>query len=424
MFIDKAEILVRGGRGGNGSAAFRREKFEPKGGPDGGDGGRGGHVIARVDTGMHTLMDFRYKRKFIASNGENGQKKKCHGKGGKDIYLRFPQGTVIFEKETGKLLADLSEPDAQVILAQGGRGGKGNVHFKSSINQAPDYAQPGQEGEEFSLILELKSIADVGLIGFPNVGKSSLLARITKANPKIDNYPFTTLTPNLGVVEVISGKSFIMADIPGLIEGASEGIGLGHDFLRHVERTRLLVHLVDVGGYVEEGRSPLSDYQVIEKELAEFSPELAKRQEVVLLNKVDLSPDESALIELEEYLKEKEKIHFRTSTVTGEGIEEAMKLVTTLLDEIQPIELYEDVESYEREGRDTTIHYYMEDGEYCVEGEPISGLLRATDFMSYQSEKRFEVNLKKMGVYDKLREMGIQEGDIVRIEGYAFEYKE
>lgn len=424
MFIDKAEILIRAGRGGDGSASFRREKYEPKGGPDGGDGGRGGHVIAKVDTGMHTLMDFRYKRKFIAENGLNGQKKKCHGRAGKDIYLSFPQGTVIFEKISGNLLADLSDADSEVILAQGGRGGKGNVHFKSSINQAPDYAQKGLEGEAFDLVLELKSIADVGLVGFPNVGKSSLLSSITKARPKIDNYPFTTLTPNLGVVEVITGKSFIMADIPGLIEGASAGVGLGHDFLRHIERTRLLVHIVDLATHHEEERTPLEDYQIIRRELEEFSDELAKRVEVVLLNKTDILENDLRLQELEDYLNLRGIKSFRTSTVTGEGITEAMKYVTTLLESIEPIDLYSDAEPYEKEVEDREIHYSIVDGEYCVEGGPIEGLMRATDFMSYQSEKRFEVNLKKMGVYDKLREMGIKEGDIVRIMGYAFEYKE
>jgi GTP-binding protein len=369
-------------------------------------------------------MDFRYKRKFLAEDGENGQKKKCHGKGGKDIYLSFPQGTVIFEKTSGNLLADLSEPESEVMLARGGRGGKGNVHFKSSINQAPDYAQKGLEGEEFALVLELKSIADVGLLGFPNVGKSSLLAKITKAQPKIDNYPFTTLTPNLGVVEVITGKSFIMADIPGIIEGASAGVGLGHDFLRHIERTRLLIHLVDLGTQYEENRSPLEDYLTIRQELEDFSEELTHREEVVLLNKTDILEDESTMVELENYLKDKGIKSFRTSTITGEGITDAMKYVTTLLESIEPIDLYSDAQAYEKEKVDREIYYSIVDGEYCVEGKPIEGLMHATDFQSYQSEKRFEVNLKNMGIYDKLREMGIKEGDVVRIMGYAFEYKE
>jgi GTP-binding protein len=423
MFIDRAEIHVKAGKGGDGSAAFRREIHEPMGGPSGGDGGRGGSIVATVDQGMNTLMDFRYKRKYVAANGENGGKSNRYGKSGADLVLRFPQGTVIFEKTTGKLIADLSDPEDRVVLAAGGRGGKGNVHFKSSVRQAPDFAQPGAPGEELSLVLELKSIADVGLVGFPNAGKSSLLARLTKATPKIADYPFTTLTPNLGVFEVVFGKSYVMADIPGLIEGAAEGVGLGHDFLRHVERTRLILHLVDVGTEHEE-KTPLERYEIIRRELEGFSQMLADKPEVVLLNKVDLLYEREGLEELENVLTEKNIPYFLTSTYTGEGLDEAMKAVTTLLEQVESPDLFEDVELYIPETPDQEIYITFEDGEYVVEGAPIERLFHYTNFLSYHSRIRFQRSLRRMGIYERLREMGIQDGDTVRVHGYAFEYVE
>ncbi|HHX02948.1 MAG TPA: GTPase ObgE [Tissierellia bacterium] len=423
MFIDRAEIHVKAGKGGDGSAAFRREIHEPMGGPSGGDGGRGGSIVATVDQGMNTLMDFRYKRKYVAANGENGGKSNRYGKSGADLILRFPQGTVIFEKTTGKLIADLSDPEDRVVLAAGGRGGKGNVHFKSSVRQAPDFAQPGAPGEELSLVLELKSIADVGLVGFPNAGKSSLLARLTKATPKIADYPFTTLTPNLGVFEVVFGKSYVMADIPGLIEGAAEGVGLGHDFLRHVERTRLILHLVDVGTEHEE-KTPLERYEIIRRELEGFSQMLADKPEVVLLNKVDLLYEREGLEELENVLTEKNIPYFLTSTYTGEGLDEAMKAVTTLLEQVESPDLFEDVELYIPETPDQEIYITFEDGEYVVEGAPIERLFHYTNFLSYHSRIRFQRSLRRMGIYERLREMGIQDGDTVRVHGYAFEYVE
>lgn len=423
MFIDRAEIFVKAGKGGDGSAAFRRELYEPMGGPSGGDGGRGGSVIAVVDTGMHTLMDFRYQRKYVAPSGQNGQKSHRYGKKGEDLILRFPQGTVIFEKSSGKLLADLSEPGDEAVLARGGRGGKGNVHFKSSVRQAPDFAQPGAKGEELTLVLELKSIADVGLVGFPNAGKSSLLARLTKATPKIADYPFTTLTPNLGVFEVVLGKSFIMADIPGLIEGAADGVGLGHGFLRHIERTRMIMHLVDVGDEHEE-KSPLERYEIIRKELEAFSPELAGKPEVVLLNKVDLLFEKEGPDPLEVRLKEKGVPYFLTSTFTGEGIEGAMQKVTNMLEQIEMPELYTDMDYYTPEEADQEILITKEDGEYIVEGAPIERLFQSTNFMSYHSRLRFQGALRRMGVYERLREMGIEDGETVRVHGYAFEYLE
>lgn len=423
MFIDRAEIYVKAGKGGDGSAAFRREIHEPMGGPSGGDGGRGGSIIAVVDPGMHTLMDFRYKRKYTAPDGQNGGRSKRYGKSGEDLILRFPQGTVIFEKTTGKLVADLSHAEDRVVLASGGRGGKGNVHFKSSVRQAPKFAQPGAKGEELSLVLELKSIADVGLVGFPNAGKSSLLSRLTRATPKVADYPFTTLTPNLGMFELAYGKSYVLADIPGLIEGASEGAGLGHDFLRHIERTRLILHLVDVGNQYEE-RSPIERYEIIRKELESFSSRLADKPEVVLLNKVDLLFEREGLEEMERYLEQNKTPYFLTSTHTGEGLEEAMRKVTQMLEQIETPDLYEDAELYIPEGPDQEIYITMEEDEYVVDGAPIERLFHSTDFLNYHSRIRFQRTLRRMGIYERLREMGIQDGDTVRVHGYAFEYVE
>lgn len=420
MFIDRAEISIKAGKGGNGSVSFRREKYEPEGGPNGGDGGRGGSVIVRTDQNMHTLMDFRYQRKFKAEDGEDGKKKNCFGRSGQDLIIRLPQGTVIYEKKSGKILADLSEKDAEYVIACGGRGGKGNWHFKSSTRQAPDFAQPGTLGQEFEVILELKSIADVGLVGFPNVGKSSLLARITKARPKVADYHFTTLYPNLGVVEAIPGKSFILADIPGIIEGASEGIGLGLDFLRHVERTRMILHVVDVSGV--EGRDPIADYQIIEKEIEAFSERLARREKVVFLNKTDLVYDKQDIEGVIRYFRERDIPYFLTSTVTGEGIQEGMVYITNKLDTIEEIEMFEEKDWYEEEGVDQTLNIEKTDQEYVVSGAPIDRLLRSTNFQSYSSRIRFQATLGRMGVYDMLREQGIEDGDTVRVGNFTFEY--
>ncbi|HHT19988.1 MAG TPA: GTPase ObgE [Tissierellia bacterium] len=422
MFIDHAKVQITAGNGGSGAVSFRREAFVPEGGPDGGNGGRGGSIYAEVDTGMHTLMDFHYKRKYKAEDGANGQRKNMHGKSGQDLTLYLPQGTVIYEKETGKLLADLSEAKDRKLLAKGGKGGRGNATFKTSVRRAPDFATPGEFGQSFEVILELKSIADVGLVGFPNVGKSSLLARITKAKPKVADYHFTTLYPNLGVVEEIAGKSFIMADIPGIIEGAADGVGLGLDFLRHVERTRLILHVLDVSG--SEGRDPIEDYEIIEGEIERFSDRLAEREQVVLLNKADLVYDRSDIQPVIDYFEAKKIPAFVTSTVTGEGISPAMAFITTKLDQIEPIEMFDEVDYYEPEAPDDNIYYTIEDDEYVVEGRPIDRLLRSTNFESYSSRIRFQNRLNKMGVYDELRQLGIQDGDTVRVAGYAFEYTE
>lgn len=426
MYVDRAEVYIEAGKGGNGSASFRREKFVPNGGPDGGDGGRGGHIIAKVDSGMNTLMDFRYRRKFKAENGENGSKANRYGKDGKNLILYLPQGTIIFEKKSNKVVADLSEIDSEFIIARGGRGGNGNTHYKSSIRQAPDFAQPGKEGESIDIILELKSIADVGLVGFPNAGKSSLLAFVTKAKPKIADYPFTTLKPNLGVVEEITGKSFVIADIPGLIEGASKGVGLGFDFLRHIERTRIIIHMVDISINEEYDRA-LDRYKLIRKELDSFSELLSNKKEIVLLNKIDLLDNKKLNENSKEIIRyfESNKIdYYLTSAISGIALEDCMKKITTLLDKISKESIIYDKEFYIREEECQNINIDFIDEEYVVSGGPIERLFKTTNFMSYQSQKRFEFTLNKMGVYDKLREKGISEGEIVRIEGYAFEYKE
>ncbi|WP_459128960.1 GTPase ObgE [Guggenheimella bovis] len=421
MFIDRAEIHIKAGNGGNGSVSFRREKYEPEGGPNGGDGGKGGDVVFVVDTGMNTLMDFRYKSHYKAEAGEDGQKSNCYGKKGNDLIVRVPQGTLVYEKETMKLLADLSERESRAVIARGGRGGKGNWHFRTSVRQAPDFAQPGGIGQEFDVVLELKSIADVGLVGFPNAGKSSLLAHVTKARPKVANYPFTTLTPNLGVVEEIPTKSFVMADIPGIIEGASQGVGLGFDFLRHIERTRYIVYVIDVSS-VE--LAPFDAFEVLRKELGEFNQKLLEREYTVLINKIDLIYDREELEEVKKPFTEKGiDVHF-ISTVTGEGVHEVMRLITTKLDHIEPIELYEETDWYEEEEPDQSIEIEELEGEFVVTGAPIDRLLRSTNFQSYSSLMRFQVTLGKLGVYDELRARGIKEGDTVRVKDFAFEYKE
>lgn len=422
MFIDRAEISVKAGKGGDGAVHFRREIYEPAGGPDGGDGGDGGSVIFQVDEGMNTLMDFKYKRKYQAEHGADGQKKNMFGKKGKDLIIKVPKGTIIYEKESGKIMADLSEKGESVVICRGGRGGKGNTHFKNSRRQAPDFAQPGTLGQGYDIVLELKTIADVGLVGYPNVGKSSLLKRITKANPKIANYHFTTLQPNLGVVEVIEGKSFVMADIPGIIEGASEGIGLGHDFLRHIERTRLILHVLDASG--SEDRDPIKDFEVIEKELLNFSEKLATREKVVFLNKVDLVYDREELKRIEQYFKDREITTFLTSTVTGEGVVDGMKTITSMLENIEPENLFEELDYFVEELPSQEIFYDKDEEGYYVSGEPIERLMRGTNFNSYTSKLRFQVTLKRMGVFDKLRQMGIEDGDTVHVLDYAFDYFE
>lgn len=423
MFIDYAKIVIASGKGGNGAITFRREKYVANGGPDGGDGGRGGSVYFQVDMGLNTLVDFRYKKRFVAKNGENGSGSRCNGKKGEDIYIKVPQGTVIKDEETGKVIADLSEEGQVECILKGGKGGKGNVHFATATRQIPNFAETGELGQERTVILELKLIADVGLLGYPNVGKSTLLSRMTLATPKIANYHFTTIDPNLGVVKLDNGESFVMADIPGLIEGASEGVGLGLKFLRHVERTRLLIHVIDVAG--TEGRDPVDDFYKINQELEKYSEKLAQKLQVIAANKADVLQDNKNYERLADVAKENGYEIYKISAVTGDGLKELFNRVAQKLKEIPKTEL---------ETIDNTVYYtYEEDEEgwevhkegkkFVVTGKEIESLMRRINFSDYESLAYFHINLKKMGVDSELRRQGIKEGDIVQIFDWEFEYE-
>ncbi len=423
MFIDKAGITVKAGRGGDGCIAFHREKYIAAGGPSGGDGGRGGDVIVMVDDHLSTLMDFRYKRKYAAESGVQGQGSRCTGKDGKDIIIKVPRGTLIRDRATGGIIRDMSDAEP-CILAKGGRGGWGNQHFATPTRQAPNFAKPGLEGESRDVILELKLLADVGLIGFPNVGKSTLLSVVTKANPKIANYHFTTLFPNLGVVYVTEGVSFVMADIPGLIEGASEGIGLGHDFLRHVDRCRLLIHLVDVSG--SEGRDPIEDFETINRELLEYSPELAGRTQLVVANKCDLLPEDSTLLEeFERYVTEHGYDFFALSAATHRGTKELMQAAAEKLSELPPILFYEpnyvEPEPDLGDPEGVTIEKY--DDVWVVEGPWLERLVARVNFSDYESRMYFDRNLRESGIFARMEAMGVQDGDYVSMYNLEFEYQ-
>lgn len=426
MFADRAKIYVRSGKGGDGHVSFRREKYVPNGGPDGGDGGTGGSVIFEVDEGMNTLSDYRHVRKYCAEHGENGGKRNCTGKNGKDIILKVPEGTVVKEAESGKVIADMSGPNKRYVLLTGGKGGNGNQHYATSTMQAPKYAQPGQPAKELDLLLELKVIADVGLVGFPNVGKSTFLSRVSNAQPKIANYHFTTLNPNLGVVDLDGAKGFVVADIPGLIEGASEGVGLGHEFLRHVERTKVMIHVVDAAG--TEGRDPIEDIHAINKELALYSEDLAKRPQVIAANKMDaLYTDRDELLErLEKEFGPMGYKIFPISAVSGEGVRELLYHVRHMLDEInEEPTIFE--QEYDPEilavGDDPyTVEYDEENEEYVVEGPKIEKMLGYTNLESEKGFVFFQKFLKETGILDELEKLGIQEGDTVRMYGLVFQY--
>lgn len=426
MFADRAKIYVRSGKGGDGHVSFRREKYVPNGGPDGGDGGTGGSVIFEVDEGMNTLSDYRHVRKYCAEHGENGGKRNCTGKNGKDIILKVPEGTVVKEAESGKVIADMSGKNKRYVLLTGGKGGNGNQHYATSTMQAPKYAQPGQPAKELDLLLELKVIADVGLVGFPNVGKSTFLSRVSNAQPKIANYHFTTLNPNLGVVDLDGAKGFVVADIPGLIEGASEGVGLGHEFLRHVERTKVMIHVVDAAG--TEGRDPIEDIHAINKELALYSEDLAKRPQVIAANKMDAlyGDREELMARLEKEFGPLGYKIFPISAVSGEGVRELLYHVRSMLDEInEEPTIFE--QEYDPEvlavGDDPyTVEYDEENEEYVVEGPKIEKMLGYTNLESEKGFVFFQKFLKETGILEELEALGIQEGDTVRMYGLAFQY--
>lgn len=426
MFIDKAKIFVRSGKGGNGSVSFRREKYVPLGGPDGGDGGKGGSIVFKVDTGITTLLDFKYRKKFIAEDGEAGSTSKCYGKNGEDLYITVPMGTIIREAETNKVIADLSHKDDVFVLLRGGKGGKGNAKFATPTRQAPHFAEPGMPGEEMQIVLELKLLADVGLLGFPNVGKSTFLSMTTAAKPKIANYHFTTLKPNLGVVAADGVEPFVMADIPGIIEGASEGVGLGLEFLRHIERTRLLIHVVDISGI--EGRDAFEDFVKINEELKKYSVKLWDRPQIVVANKCDMLYDESVYENFKKAVQEMgyNKV-FKMSAATSQGIEAVMQEASKLLKEIPltDLEIADDERFIPEEKRFTyTINEVEEDGlkVFVVEGTFVDRLLLAVNVNEPDSLRYFHKVLKNKGIFDELREMGIEDGDVVRVNDFEFEY--
>lgn len=428
MFADRAKIYIRSGKGGDGHVSFRREKYVPNGGPDGGDGGNGGSVIFEVDEGLNTLTDFRHIRKYCAQDGEQGGKRNCRGKNGEDIVVKVPEGTVIKELESGKIIADMSGDNRRQVILSGGKGGNGNQHYATSTMQAPKYAQPGQPSKELNLFLELKVIADVGLVGFPNVGKSTLLSRVTNARPKIANYHFTTLNPNLGVVDLDGGKGFVIADIPGLIEGASEGVGLGHEFLRHIERTKVLIHLVDAAS--TEGRDPIADIYAINKELEAYNADIAHRPQVIAANKIDAIFTEEGENPVEKIRNEFEpkgiKV-FAISAVSGHGLKELLYYVSELLEQIdEPPTIFEAEFNPDTDivvgNEPYTVEYNAKENQYVVEGPRIEKMLGYTNLESERGFKFFQTFLKDNGILDELEALGIQEGDTVRMYGLAFSY--
>lgn len=425
MFADRAEIYIRSGKGGDGHVSFRREMYVPAGGPDGGDGGKGGNLIFEVDLGLNTLSDFRYKRKYSAEDGEEGGKKRCYGKNGADLILKVPLGTVIREKESGKVIADMSEPGKQEVILKGGKGGKGNQHYATPTMQVPKYAQPGQKAQELDVILELKVIADVGLVGFPNVGKSTLLSRVTNAKPKIANYHFTTLSPNLGVVD-LNGGGFVIADIPGLIEGASEGLGLGHEFLRHIERTKVIVHLVDAAS--TEGRDPIDDINKINAELTAYNPEIMKRPQVIAANKIDVlyEEDEPQVIQKLKDTFEPQGIPvFPISAVSGKGVKELLYHVKEMLDHLDQTPVVFEREFFPEDMANSNEPYTVwkeEEHLFVVEGPRIERMLGYTNLDSEKGFEFFQKFLKENGILEELEALGIEEGDTVRMYGLQFDY--
>ena len=424
MFTDYAKIIIKSGNGGDGAITFRREKYVAAGGPDGGDGGRGGSVYFRVDPNANTLIDFRYSKKFKAQNGENGSGGNKYGKSGEDLYIDVPLGTIIKDAETGKVVADLSKENQVELVLNGGRGGKGNSHFATATRQVPRFAQAGEDGEEKEVILELKLLADVGLLGFPNVGKSTFLSVVTDAKPKIANYHFTTIEPNLGVVKTKNGDSFVIADIPGIIEGASEGVGLGIQFLRHVERTRLLLHVIDVSGV--EGRNPVEDFYTINEELKKYSEKLSTRKQIIVANKMDIMQDDKGLKELEALAKKENLELYKISGATGEGIPELLNRVSKVLKTLPKEELVEAedrvVYTLEDDKNDFTVR--KEDDMFILEGKAVNRLMGRINIDDNESMYYFQKNLKSLGIEDELKRQGIKEGDLVKVLNWTFEWYE
>lgn len=423
MFVDQAKIYIKAGDGGDGAVSFHREKYVAAGGPDGGDGGKGGDIVFVVDDNISNLIDFRYKRKYVAEKGQNGGGKNCSGRNASDLVVKVPRGTVVREIKSGRILADLST-DEPAVIAHGGKGGRGNAHFATSTRQIPKFAKPGFRGDEYEVMLELKLIADVGLVGFPNVGKSTLISVVSAAKPKIANYHFTTLTPVLGVVKIEEGKSFVMADIPGLIEGASEGVGLGHEFLRHVERCRLIVHVIDVSG--SEGRDPIEDFKAINHELENFSMELAEAPQIVAANKSDMATPEQ-VERLRNYVENQGLLFYEISAATTKGTKELMYGVWERLSVLPPVKQFEAQPLTQEELDDKLIskkdfRVTVEDGVYFVEADWLLDILRTANMDDYSSLQYFQNVLRTSGIIDKLEEMGIEEGDTVSIFDFEFEY--
>ncbi len=420
MFVDYTKIVIKSGNGGNGAHTFRREKYVAAGGPDGGDGGKGGDIYFFVDPDKNTLIDFRYNKKFKAEDGKNGSGGNCYGKSGEDLNIGVPRGTVVKDANTGEILADLSNEGQKELILKGGRGGKGNTHFATSTRQAPNFSQDGEKGEEKEIILELKLLADVGLLGFPNVGKSTILSMVTSAKPKIADYEFTTIQPNLGVVKTEYGDSFVIADIPGIVEGASEGVGLGLQFLRHIERTRLLLHVIDVSGI----REPLKDYYTINEELKKYSEKLSKRKQIIVANKIDVMQDETGYNELEKMAKDNNIEIFKVSAATGQGLKELLNRVSEVLKEL-PKEDLEEVEErkiYTLEDKKQEFDVRIEDGIFIVDGPAIEKLLARVNMEDNESLYYFQKRIRDLGVEDRLKELGIQEGDTVKFIIWEFEW--
>ena len=427
MFADSAKITIRSGKGGDGHVSFRRELYVAAGGPDGGDGGRGGDLIFEVDPRVNTLNDFRHIRKYFAGDGEPGGKRRCHGADGEDMVVHVPEGTVVREAETGKVIIDMSHEHKREVVLKGGRGGKGNMNYATPTMQVPKYAQPGKLGRELEVILELKTIADVGLIGFPNVGKSTFLSRVSNAKPKIANYHFTTLSPILGVVDLEGTDGFVIADIPGLIEGASEGVGLGHEFLRHIERTKLFIHMVDAAS--TEGRDPLNDILIINKELENYSPELIKRPQVIAANKTDVfygTEEDTVITLLKEEFEPKGIPVFPISAVSGKGVKELLYYVKQQLDQLdqEPVVFEQEYDLEQETFKDEpyTVEYDEKEGMYVVEGPRIERMLGYTNLDSEKGFEFFQKFLRTSGIVDELEKLGIEEGDTVRMYGLQFDY--